>query len=208
MALWVKICGLTSVEDALAAVEAGADAIGINLVPSSKRYVAVDLAARIAAAVGGRARCVAVVADRTTDELYQVREATGISWLQLHGHEPPDALAALLPEAFKAVAIGGPRDALAAASYGGELLLCDAKVDGALGGSGQSFDWALVSELARQRKLVLAGGLRPENVAEAVHAVRPFGVDVASGVEGADPRRKDAQRIASFVALARAAEAQ
>ncbi len=205
MALWVKICGLTSVDDALAAVDAGADAIGLNLVPSSKRCITAELAADIAARVGERARAVAVVADQTPGELAALRQSTGISWLQLHGYEPHSLLEALLPNAYKAVAIGAAEDAVQAERYGGELLLCDAKVAGVLGGSGKSFDWRLVTKLARRRDIVLAGGLNPDNVATAVQAVKPFGVDVASGVEGADPRRKNAALMAQFVARARAA---
>ena len=87
--------------------------------------------------------------------------------------------------------------------FGGARLLADAKVEGALGGTGHSFDWALVTELARERALILAGGLRPDNVAKAVTAVRPFGVDTASGVEGTDPRRKDPDKVARFIEAAR-----
>jgi phosphoribosylanthranilate isomerase len=112
-----------------------------------------------------------------------------------------------LPEAYKAIRIENETDVAEAARFAGARLLADSKVPGELGGSGKSFDWTLVRELGRKRALVLAGGLHPENVAEAVRSVRPFGVDTASGVEGADPRRKDLEKMRRFVSAARAAAA-
>ena len=204
---FVKICGITSVEDALLAIAAGADALGLNFVPSSKRVVDRATAAHINEAVGDLVELVAVVADRSPDELEDLREATGIRWLQLHGHESPADLQALLPEAFKAVAIGNAEDAARAEVYGGGRLLLDAKAPGELGGTGQTFDWSLALPLVRQHQVIVAGGLRPENVAEAVHALQPFGVDVASGVERAgNPRKKDEARMRAFVGAVRAAE--
>jgi len=207
MRLWVKICGVTSVDDALHALDAGADAVGVNLVESSPRCVEVATARAVREAVGGRAEVVAVVANRSLDELRELRERTGIGSLQLHGTEPPALVAALLPDAFKAVRIGSASDVVEAMNFPGDRLLTDAKVPGVLGGSGQSFDWSLVTDLARARRVVLAGGLGPSNVAEAVRRVRPFGVDTASGVEGADPRRKDHDAVTRFVRAARAAAA-
>lgn len=207
MLLWVKICGVTSVEDALHAIDAGADAIGVNFVESSPRRVEVATARAVREAVGDRAEVVAVVADRSLDDLRELRERSGIRSLQLHGAEPPDLVAALLPEAYKAVRIGAAADVADAARFPGERLLTDTKLPGVLGGSGQSFDWSLVTDLARARRIVLAGGLRPDNVAEAVRRVQPFGVDTASGVEGADPRRKDHDAVTRFVRVARAAAA-
>ncbi|HEV8246186.1 MAG TPA: phosphoribosylanthranilate isomerase, partial [Polyangiaceae bacterium] len=170
----------------------------------SKRVIDLDTAAAINAAVGERARLVAVVANLAGEEASRLRLETGIRWLQLHGDEPAAALDTLLPEAYKAVAIAGAEDVERADRYGGELLLCDTKVDGAFGGSGKTFDWRLVLALAERRKLVLAGGLTSENVSQAVRTVRPFGVDVASGVEADSPRRKDAAKMALFVERARA----
>jgi phosphoribosylanthranilate isomerase len=205
MALWIKICGVTSVEDALAALEAGADAIGVNFVPSSKRYVELGVGRAIRDAVGDRAEVVGVVADRPLGELALLRERTGIDWLQLHGNETTDAVRALLPCAYKAIRIGTALDAADARGVPGERLLVDAKVEGELGGTGRTFDWKLVTGLAAERPLVLAGGLTAENVAEAVRTVRPFGVDVAGGVESKDPRRKDPERLDRFIRAARGA---
>jgi phosphoribosylanthranilate isomerase len=204
--VWIKICGITSIEDADLALHAGADAIGLNLVPESPRCVSVEQALGIAQQVASRLRTVAVVADRSREELVALRRATGIDWLQLHGSEPPELVFALTPHAYKALRIANASDVASAPRYPGELLLADAKVPGLLGGSGARFDWSLVRDLAKQRPLVLAGGLNPDNVAEAITQVLPFGVDVASGVElEGQPRKKDPVKIARFVALARAA---
>jgi phosphoribosylanthranilate isomerase len=205
---FVKICGITSVDDALLAIAAGADALGLNLVPSSKRVIDIPTAAHIAATVGDLVELVAVVANRSADELEGLRRATGIRWLQLHGAETPADLEAVQPEAFKAVAIGGSEDIARAAEYGGERLLLDAKsASGELGGTGKRFDWNLAQPLVRSRKVVIAGGLYPDNVAEAIHSLRPFGVDVASGVELAqNPRKKHEGLLRSFVYAVRGAD--
>lgn len=205
---FVKICGITSVDDALLAIAAGADALGLNFVPSSKRVVDLATAAHIVASVGDLVELVAVVANRGADELEGLRRATGIRWLQLHGSETPADLQAVQPEAFKAVAIGGPEDVSRAAEYGGERLLLDAKSPkGELGGTGTRFDWSLALPLVQSRQVILAGGLHPDNVAEAIRTLKPFGVDVASGVELAqNPRKKHEGLLRSFVYAVRTAD--
>jgi phosphoribosylanthranilate isomerase len=205
---FVKICGITSVEDALLAIAAGADALGLNFVPSSKRVIDLATASHIAASVGDLVELVAVVANRGTDELEGLRRATGIRWLQLHGAETPADLQAVQPEAFKAVAIGSSEDVSRAAEYGGERLLVDAKgAKGELGGTGTRFDWSLALPLVRTRQVILAGGLYPDNVAEAIRTLKPFGVDVASGVELAqNPRKKHEGLLRSFVYAVRTAD--
>ena len=140
-------------------------------------------------------------------ELEELRLATGIRWLQLHGAEAPEELELLLPAAFKAVAISTVADVARAGEYGGERLLVDAKIMGELGGTGQRFDWSLAVPLAARRDLLVAGGLTPENVADAVRTLRPFGVDVASGVELPSNRRaKDPARVRAFIAAVRRSE--
>jgi len=206
---YVKICGVTSVEDALLAVSAGADAIGLNFVPASKRVIDLATAAHISDAVGTRVELIAVVANRSVPELEELRAATGVHFLQLHGAEAPEELELLLPHAFKAVAIANASDAARAAEYGGARLLVDAKVEGELGGTGKRFDWSLVGPLARRRDLIVAGGLTPSNVTAALGALRPFGVDVASGVEAAqNPRVKDPERVRAFIAAVRAFDSE
>jgi phosphoribosylanthranilate isomerase len=206
MPVHFKICGITCVEDAERALDVGASAIGLNLVPSSPRAIDLETARRIADAMGKRATSVLVVADRGVDEMTEMLRFTGAACLQLHGAEPPEIVARLLPHAYKAAHIGSPADVARAEGYPGEYLLVDAKVSGKLGGTGIRLDWELVEPLARFRKLTLAGGLDAENVAEAIARVRPFCVDVASGVErDGDPRRKDEAKLAAFARAVRAA---
>lgn len=204
LGVWVKVCGITSIEQALFCVDAGVDAIGVNFVPSSPRRIDRERASAIARAVGERAAVVAVVADLEAGELRRLRADTAIRWLQLCGSETAELLADVGPEAYKAVRIGSAEDVAIAASFAGDRVLVDAKVEGALGGTGRSFDWTLVQKLARERRIVLAGGLRPDNVAQAIARVRPFGVDVASGVERA-PGDKDLDAVRCFVENARRA---
>ena len=206
---YVKICGITSLADAVMATAAGADALGLNFVLSSKRVIDRATAAHISDAVGGQVELVAVVADRNAYELAELRETTGIRWLQLHGSESPEDLELLLPEAYKAVTIASAADAERAQEYGGARLLADAKskIRGQLGGTGERFDWSLAIPLSARRDLIVAGGLDPDNVAEAVRTLRPFGVDVASGVElPGNPRQKDEARVRAFIAAVRAVE--
>jgi phosphoribosylanthranilate isomerase len=204
----VKVCGVTCVDDSELAIHCGVDAIGVNLVPTSKRVVDLAGVRRIVEAVAGRAVVVGVVADLAESELRELRVAARLDVLQLHGRESPELVQALLPNAYKALGIGCPADVLEAERYPGDRLLVDALVAGQLGGTGKTFDWALVKALARRRRLVLAGGLTPENVAQAVREVRPWGVDVASGVELAgQPRRKDPERLQRFVQAVHMADA-
>lgn len=198
----VKVCGITNVEDARACVAAGVSSIGLNFVPSSPRFVDVVTARAIADAVD--VLVVGVVADLTMEAMLRLRDEAKLGCLQLHGDEDPSLLVPLLPHAYKAIRVADADDVARADLYPGEHVLCDAKVEGVLGGTGKRVDPALVSSLARRRKLTLAGGLRPDNVAAAVQAVRPFAVDVASGVEReGHPRAKDHDAIRAFVAAVR-----
>jgi phosphoribosylanthranilate isomerase len=209
--MYVKVCGITRLDDALEALRAGVDALGFNCVPSSKRYLE---PARIRAITDrlrsegfAAAAFVAVVADVGPARAASLFDELGVESLQLHGDETEAELLALGPRAFKALRVGDADDVARARSFPGRRLLVDAKVGGQLGGTGHTLDWALVEPLARARQLILAGGLTPENVARAVEMVRPWGVDVASGVEVAgDPRRKDPEKLRRFVSAARAAE--
>ena len=200
----VKICGVTSAEQALACIEAGADSVGVNFVASSVRRVDVPAAAAIVRAVGSRALVVGVVAAMPLPAMRSLRDATGVGCLQLHGDETAADVTALLPHAYKAVRVASREDVARARSAPGEYVLVDAKVEGAFGGTGHAFDWSLVVDLARERRLVLAGGLTPDNVGLAVATVRPWCVDVASGVESA-PGVKDIEKVRAFVLAARQA---
>jgi phosphoribosylanthranilate isomerase len=199
----VKVCGITTPEDADACASLGVDWLGLNFVETSPRCIDRATAAAIRDAVHGRAELIGVVADLPEAALVELRRDAGLDQLQLHGDEPPELVHRLAPHAFKALRIGAAADVAVAEGYPG-LLLVDAKVAGALGGTGQTVDFALVAPLARTRRVLLAGGLGPANVAAAVRAVRPWGVDVASGVERS-PGVKDLDAVKAFVAAARLA---
>lgn len=201
----IKVCGLTTVRDAEACLEAGVDALGFCFWERSKRYVSVEQAARIADVVGDRVQTVAVVVDMQASQLRDLLRETGIRWAQLHGTESPTFLDEFLPHAYKALGVGGDDIGQQAARFGGEHLLLDAALPGLPGGTGHPFDWQLATPIARERKVTLAGGLTPQNVQEAIRVVRPHRVDVASGVEKA-PGIKDIDKVRAFVAKVRSAE--
>ncbi len=195
----IKICGLTRADDMRASVDAGADLVGINLWSGSKRYVApADVPPLMAAAHG--AQTVAVLVDPSDAEIESAR-ALGFDWLQLHGNETPERCRAIDGRWLKAIRLDSNAALAAVASYSGPLLLVDAPSSG-YGGSGRLADWTLAERAARMRPMLLAGGLTPDNVAAAITAVRPAGVDVASGVERA-PRQKDSALIVAFIDHAR-----
>ncbi|MCC6189916.1 MAG: phosphoribosylanthranilate isomerase [Anaerolineales bacterium] len=208
----IKICGLTSLADALAAVEAGADYLGFNLYPGSPRCLAAEACARL---VGGLARrgaavkTVGVFVNKPPAEVAALLDACGLDLAQFHGDERPEQMSGLRGRAFKAVRDGGPDlaedfDALANCSPGRPAFLFDAYAPGAFGGTGRTANWDRARGLAARYPIFLAGGLTPLNVAAAIAAVRPWGVDVASGVEIA-PGQKDHARLRAFVAAAASA---
>jgi phosphoribosylanthranilate isomerase len=201
----VKICGITNLEDARMCIDAGADAIGLNFVTASPRCISVGEARAVANAISGSAIVVGVVANWDLDAMRALLGDAHLDMLQLHGDETPSVVRQLLPRAFKAVRIASADDVAIARTFPGEDLLVDAKVAGVLGGSGHAFDWSLVAELAKERRITLAGGLTADNVQNAIRAVSPYRVDVASGVEIAEnPRKKDVLRVRAFVEKVRA----
>jgi phosphoribosylanthranilate isomerase len=203
----IKICGLTNVPDAEECVDAGADALGLCFWPGSKRCVTVEQASRIVNAVRDRVEVVAVVVDMPELELRELLDETGIRWAQLHGSESPEFLDEFLPYAYKALGVKGDGIMEQAGRFGGDHILLDAVLPGLPGGTGHSFDWRLATEIARHRKLILAGGLTAENVVQAIRVVRPHRVDVASGVEGA-PGLKDPAKVRAFVRAVRQAASE
>ena len=173
LAARVKICGVTTVAQAVACADLRVDALGVNFVASSPRRVDERLARAVVEAVGRRTLVVGVVAGMTVEAMRALVDRTGVGCLQLHGDESAAEVAALLPHAYKAMRIAGPEDATDAEGMPGEYVMVDAQVQGSLGGTGHTFDWGWVVGLASRRKLVLAGGLTPENVRSAVERVRP-----------------------------------
>ena len=200
----VKVCGITTVNDAARCLELGVDAIGINFWSKSPRSTKRKTARDIVRALDGQVQTVAVFVDASLAEVTEILEETGIEWAQLHGSESPQTVEALLPHAYKAIGVKDGSAVELARRYPGEHLLLDASVPGMPGGTGRTFDWTIAEAIARERTLTLAGGLTPENVAEAIRTVRPFRVDVASGVESS-PGRKDAELVRAFVEAAKSA---
>jgi phosphoribosylanthranilate isomerase len=198
----VKICGVTSVSDGLMSAEAGADAIGLNFYPRSSRRVSLEVAHDLVKQLPKNVLTVGVFVDASYDEIAHVQAKVGFRCIQLHGDESPELLERFLPHAYKALRVKGAEVVKEAARFGGEHVLLDAYVPGEPGGTGATFDWRIAAELARTRHVTLAGGLNPENVAQAVAAVKPFCVDVASGVESA-PGKKDRAKVRAFVEQAK-----
>jgi phosphoribosylanthranilate isomerase len=211
--LLVKICGITKPEDAQCAVEAGADALGFVFWYMSPRKVEPARAAEIAHALPRSVLRIGVFVDTPRAEMARIADEVGLDMLQLHGEESPEALADLPRRVIKAVRVGKGFKADDALRFAGAAagILVDTRLPGETqlpGGTGVPFDWSLVAGLARRVPfLMLAGGLGPDNVADAIRAVRPHAVDVSSGVEGL-PGRKDPEKIRAFVAAARTAESE
>ena len=202
----IKICGITSVDDALRCAEAGADAVGLVFYPPSPRNVTLERAAEIARALPPFVPAVALFVDPTPSEVEAVLERCPVGALQFHGDEPPELCERFGRPYLKALRVRRQVDLLESLlpyeAASGWLL--DAFHEGAYGGTGTVFDWDLVPS-GLPRPVVLSGGLTPENVAEAVRRVRPWAVDVSSGVEAAKGI-KDPARVAAFIAGVRNAD--
>jgi phosphoribosylanthranilate isomerase len=197
----VKVCGITNLEDALAALEAGADLLGFNFYTRSPRYVPPAEARRVVERLPAGVECVGVFVNEAAPEAVErtAREA-GVGAVQLHGDESAEFCRALRGfETIKALRVGPGFKAESAAAYPTDAVLLDAYVAGEWGGTGHTFDWTLARRTREAvPRLFLAGGLKPENVAEAVAAVRPYAVDVCSGVE-TSPGRKSLPLMRRFV---------
>jgi phosphoribosylanthranilate isomerase len=218
MSLWIKICGNTSLADAQLAAEAGADAVGFVFSPSARRVTAEE-AAQIVPHLPAALEKIGVFVDAGFEEIVATVEAAGLTGVQLH-FDAPAALAGQLRERFGSRlrilgvvhfdARAGKRVAAIARDEYIDALLLDSRTAAAVGGTGVAFDWdaarGLIFDADGPVKFIVAGGLTPENVAEAVATLRPWGADVVSGVEAA-PGRKDAAKVRAFVANARAAKA-
>lgn len=225
----IKICGITNLKDALAAIEYGADMLGFNFYPKSPRYITPAACQNITSILRQQyphITLVGVFVNTTTAEIQNILQTCHLHLAQLHGDEPPTMLAALQGLAFKAIrlsaqttpsladllsiiqpflpstyasdpiGLSAPQTEPASALY--PALLIDAAAPGMYGGSGHTTDWSTAAALAMRLPLLLAGGLTPTNVAAAIRQVKPWGVDVASGVE-ASPGRKDPEKMKQFV---------
>jgi phosphoribosylanthranilate isomerase len=213
MSLIVKICGLSTEETLDAALAAGADMVGFNFFPRSPRFVTTDKAATLAKRARGRTEIVALVVDMDDAAIGDLIDAVKPDWLQLHGQETVERVAAIrkqfVVKVMKAVGVAAAPDLALARSYAGvaERLLLDAKPPKDAtrpGGNARTFDWSLVVGFAPGVPYLLSGGLTPTNVAEAIAVTGAPGVDVSSGIETA-PGQKDPALIRAFIASARAA---
>jgi len=196
----IKICGIKNIPDALAAIDAGADYLGFNFYPKSVRFIEIGACAEITSVLKREhpeIKLVGVFVNLPVDEIKHILETCLLHLAQLHGDETLEMLNALNGKGFKAFR-GVPQNVNGFARMKAPALLVDAAVKGAYGGTGVTADWTTAAELAKRYPLLLAGGLTPENVVEAVRQASPWGVDVASGVE-ASPGVKDAGKMRAFV---------
>ena len=205
----VKICGVTTIADALMCAEAGADFIGLNFYPKSPRYLARGAAREIANALHNLPRppvLVGVFVNEPATTMTAILDECGLDLAQLSGDEPDDILQAMNARGFKAI-----RNHQLITNYKRQTtndkpqVLFDTHVPGEFGGTGKTADWGAAAQLASQCRLLLAGGLTPENVVQAICVVQPWGVDVASGVESA-PGVKDRTKVVAFIKAAKGNE--
>jgi phosphoribosylanthranilate isomerase len=204
MPVRVKICGITNLEDALAAVEAGADAVGFIFHPPSPRYVRLDIAREITRKLPPFVARAGVFVDATEEKVMETVRMARLDTIQFHGKETTDFCQRFAEHrVIKAFRMDGPAALSRLSEYRDVTWLLDSYQPGVFGGTGQTFNWDLACEAVRLGgRVILAGGLTPENVARAVAAVRPYAVDVSSGVESA-PGTKDAEKMRAFVAAAK-----
>jgi phosphoribosylanthranilate isomerase len=202
----VKICGITSIDDARLAVELGAWAIGFVFWPSSPRFIEPSLAREIVERLPAVVTAVGVFVNQPAEHVEDVSSRVRLGAVQLHGDESPRYAHSLSRRVIKAFAVDEAVDPSSLGAWGDTTILLDASDSERRGGTGRTIDWQAAAHIARARPIVLAGGMRPDNVAEAVRTVRPAAVDVSSGVERS-PGRKDAALMeALFAALAGAQE--
>ncbi len=201
----VKVCGMTSLADAEHAASHGAWAIGLIHHPDSPRYVEPEVAEEIGAALKRRCEVAGVFVNSTLDEVVDAAERENLTLLQFHGEEGPsfcvEARRRTGAQVIKAMRVTSAADVQAAEAFRTDFHLFDAYWHGIHGGTGQSFDWGLVATRRSKVPMILAGGLNAENVAEAIDFVKPYAVDVVSGVE-AEPGRKDPAKVAAFLEAA------
>jgi phosphoribosylanthranilate isomerase len=205
----IKLCGITSLDDARLAVDAGAWAIGCILWPGSPRACDPAEAARIAAAVRRQAHVCGVFVNPHLDEVTELVDALGLTMVQLHGDEGPAFCAEVArrtgAKVIKAATVSTQADVQVLETFHTDFHMLDAYRPGMRGGTGETFDWELVRARRSSIPLIVSGGLRPDNVGDAILATRPFAVDTASGTE-ASPGIKDPAKLAAFVEAVNATE--
>lgn len=194
----IKVCGITNLEDALAAVDLGADALGFIFFTGSRRYIDPGDARMIVSELPPFVSIVGVFVNQSLDEIKAVMESSGIDTVQLHGDESPEFCAMLPHRVIKAVRVKDSVDIERVELYPVQAILFDKYSDDMYGGTGSSFDWGILRGLNTSKKIILSGGLTPENVSRAVGIVKPYGVDVSSGVEDY-PGKKNHMKLRKFI---------
>ncbi len=197
----VKICGITNVPDAQAAIEAGADALGFIFVEHSPRNITPGSARQIIHCLPPFVTPVGVVMNRSREAVNVLIEQTGIKCIQFHGKEDPEDIQGYSVPVYKAFRVGGAFDVSTLKRYGGNAYLLDAYVEGEPGGTGKVLNWDIALEAKQYGRIILAGGIRPENVVEAVQYVQPYAIDVNSGVESAPGKKDHGKLLELFSAL-------
>ena len=194
----VKICGNTTLKDTMAAVEAGADAVGFVFCAKSPRAVSPKSVAAIVSHLPPFVDGVVVFVDEKPDVVRQIMADCGLAYAQLHGEESPQYCADLRQPVIKGIRVRTREDVANLSAYRVKAILLDAYVEGVIGGTGTTFDWKLAIEAKAWGMIILAGGLTPDNVVEAISRVQPYGVDVSSGVE-VSPGMKDHAKVKAFI---------
>jgi phosphoribosylanthranilate isomerase len=203
----VKICGIRSLEEAEAALEAGADALGFNFWPQSSRYVSPQAAKTVIRSLPPVVSIVGVFVNDDVKRIAEIATDLGLNAVQLHGDEPPEFCNRLAPtKTIKAIRVGQDFDLNVIKRFSVCMVLLDSNIKGSYGGTGQRFDWRIAIEAKRLARIMLAGGLNTENVWDAIIQVRPAAIDVCSGVE-AEPGRKDLDKLRRFMAVTARANA-
>ena len=179
----VKICGITNIDDALYATELGADALGFIFVKKSPRYISPLKARKIIQTLPPFVVPVGVIANMTYNDVMDIIEQTSIGCVQLHGDETPKQIAKYPVPVYKSFRVDSSFNPEMLRRYKGSAYLLDTKIPGQLGGTGQTFNWEIAVKAKEYGRIILAGGLTPDNIIEAVRTVRPYAVDVNSGVE-------------------------
>lgn len=196
----VKICGIRSLEEAQAAVDAGADALGFNFWAPSPRHVSLEAASEIIASLPPFVASVGVFVNETRQTIETIASALRLDAVQLHGDESPEFCVSITTvKTIKALRVSEGFDPQSVNDYRVSMILLDAALAGSYGGTGRTFDWSTAVECSRLAPIILAGGLSADNVAEAIATVRPAAIDVCSGVE-AEPGRKDLNKLRNFMA--------
>jgi phosphoribosylanthranilate isomerase len=201
----VKICGITNGADALCAVESGADALGFIFVESSPRCISPADAKAIIRTLPPFVVPVGVFFNANRAAIDGIAEETGIGCAQLHGDEPPEEIGGLTVPAYKSFRVNVNFDPEILRSYPGPAYLLDTYAESAHGGTGKTFDWNIAVKAKTYGRIILAGGLNPENIAGAVKKVRPYAIDVNSGVE-LSPGKKDPQKLRRLFSVLRRIE--